>query len=84
MRLRRFNRDGVGAFATYRARLALEPTLLPPKEPLEDPALTELLPGDIDVLPRSFGNRLEAGQFLNELLDKAGVHMPERDQGLWT
>ena len=83
MRLRRFNRDGVAAFATYRARLALEPTLLPPTELLEDPALTELLPGDIDVPPRSFANRLEAGQFLNELLDRARVHMPERDQGLW-
>jgi hypothetical protein len=84
MRLRRFNHDGVAAFASYRARLALEPTLLPPTELLEDLALTELLPGDIDVLPRSFGNRLEAGQFLNELLDKARVHLPERDQGLWT
>ena len=84
MRLRRVNRDGVAAFATYRARLALAPTLLPPTELLEDPALTELLPGDIDVPPRSFANRLEAGQFLNELLDRARVHMPERDQGLWT
>jgi hypothetical protein len=84
VRLRRFNKDGVAAFATYRGRLALEPTLLPPLEFLEDLALAELLPGDVDVTPRSFANRLEAGQFLNELLDKARVHMPERDQGLWT
>lgn len=84
MKLRRFNTDGVNAFATYRMRLTLEPTLLPPVELLEDPALTELLPGDAEVAPRSFANRLEAGLFLNELIDAAAINLPERDRGLWT
>src|SRR5438552_11394257 len=83
MKLRRFNTDGVTAFANYRARLALEPTLAPPMEFLEDPALTELVPGDIEVPNRSFTNRLEAGEFLNELLDGARIHLPEHDKGLW-
>ena len=83
MKLRRFNRDGVNIFANYRLRLALETTLPPPKELLEDRALTEALPGGVDVLPRSFANRLEAGLFLNELIDKACINLPERDQGLW-
>jgi hypothetical protein len=84
VKLHCFNRDGVAAFATYRARLTLEPTLPPPVELLQDPALTELMPGDVEVPARSFTNRLEAGRFLNELLDAAQVHSPERDQGLWT
>ena len=74
----------LAAFANYRARLTLEPTLEPPVELLEDPALTELLPGDVEVSKREFTNRLEAGRFLNELMDAANVKLPERDQGLWT
>ncbi|MEK7686753.1 MAG: hypothetical protein AAB466_15160 [Verrucomicrobiota bacterium] len=84
MKLQRFNTDGVSAFSTYRARLALEPTLPPPLELLQDPALIELLPGEVDVPTRKFTNRLEAGCFLNELIDAAKVQLPERDQGLWT
>jgi hypothetical protein len=84
MNLRRFNLDGVAQFANYRARLALEPSLPPPVQLLEDPALTELVPGGADVLPQSFKNRLEAGTFLNQLIDDSGINLPERDQGLWT
>jgi hypothetical protein len=84
MKLCRFNADGVKAFAMYRARLALEPTLAPPLGLLTDPAVTETLPGNVEVVVRSFANRLEAGLFFNELLDKAGTNLPERDQGLWT
>ena len=84
MKLYRFNQDGVTAFASYRAGLTLNPTLPPPVELLQDPALTELITGDVEVTPRSFTNRLEAGRFLNELLDAAKVQLPERDQGLWT
>lgn len=83
MKLRRFNHDGVVAFANFRARLALEPTLEPPVELLEDLALTELLPGDVEVEARKFANRLEAGVFLNELMDLANIQLPESDQGLW-
>lgn len=84
MNLRRFNIDGISAFATYRARLALEPNLPPPIQTLEDPALTEEIHGAIDVPKRSFSTRLEAGRFLNELLERSGIALPERDRGLWT
>lgn len=83
MKLRRFNSDGVAAFVTYRNRLANEPTLPPPRELLEDPGMTELIPGEVEVPSRSFKNRLEAGKFLNELLDAARIQTPERDRGLW-
>ncbi len=83
MKLHRFNPDGITAFANYRARLTLEPTLPPPAELLEDPALTEVVSDDVEVAPCSFANRLEAGKFLNDLIDAAGINLPERDRGLW-
>jgi len=84
MKLRRFNSDGVIAFAIFRARLTLEPNLPPPIQTLEDPALTEEIPGGVEVLKRSFATRLEAGRFLNELLEHSGIALLERDRGLWT
>ena len=39
MKLHRFNRDGVAAFANYRARLTLEPTLEPPVETFRRPGI---------------------------------------------
>jgi hypothetical protein len=83
MKLRRFNPDGLAEFVGYRASLAVDPTLSPPAEMLEDAALTELIPGDIDVPQRVFTNRLDAGKFLDELLDTAKIPVPERDAGLW-
>lgn len=83
MKLRRFNSDGIAAFANYRTRLTLEPALPPPLELLDDPALTEPV-ADTDAPKRSFANRLEAGLFFNEMLDAAGVQRPEGDKGLWT
>jgi hypothetical protein len=84
MKLRRFNSDGVSAFATYRGRLGLEPNLAPPTQTLEDPALTEEISSPVEVPNRSFESRLEAGTFLNELLEHSGITLPERDQGLWS
>jgi hypothetical protein len=84
MKLRRFNPDGVAAFAAYRAQLALEPSLQPPLQLLEDPALTDQMPGDVELPVWAFKNRLEAGVFLNEIIDATGISLPERDQGLWT
>jgi len=84
MKLCRFNSDGVAALATYRARLSLEPNLAPPMHMLEDPALTEQISGAVDVPKRTFGNRLEAGQFLNKLLENSGITLPENDRGLWS
>ena len=71
-------------FATYRGRIALEPNLPPPIQTLEDPALTEEIAGQIEVPKRSFATRLEAGRFLNELLEHSGIALLERDRGLWT
>lgn len=86
MNLRRFNTDGLSAFSSYRTRLSLDASLPPPFDFLSDPALTEEIAGEIEVHPRKFTNRLQAGQYLNELLDCVGsvIIRPERDKGLWT
>lgn len=84
MKLSRFNKDGIAQFANYRARLALEPSLPPPTQLLEDPGCTEIIPGDVEVAQRSFKNRLEAGTFLNQLFETTNISLPELDQGLWT
>lgn len=84
MKLRRFNPTGLSAFANYRSALVADPTLAPPRELLEDEALTELLNVSVDIEPRRFATRLEAGIFLNDLVKHAGVAQPERDKGLWS
>ena len=83
MKLRQFNLDGITTFANYRMRLALEPTLPPPLELLEDTALTEILSDTVEVEVQSFSDRLEAGRFLNELIDAAAITLPECNRGLW-
>jgi hypothetical protein len=83
MKLRRFNAVGLSAFASYRTALVAEPTLAPPKELLEDDALTEILSVAVEIEPRSFATRLDAGIFLNNLIKQAVVSQPERDKGLW-
>ncbi len=83
MKLRRFNPDGVTAFANYRSRLTLEPTLPPPIQLLDDPTQTEIVSETVEVSLRPFENRLEAGRHLNELIDAAGINLPEQDRGLW-
>ena len=70
MKLRRFNNDGVIAFATYRGRLALEPNLPPPTQMLEDPSLTELI-GEIDVRTRAFGTRLRSASRIGDRSKRA-------------
>lgn len=85
MNLHRFNADGISMFSNYRSKLTLDASLPPPREILTDPALTEEVSGGIEVLTRSFATRLEAGVYLNELIDLAGsaIKRPERDKGLW-
>src|ERR1051325_4585368 len=80
MKLQRFNSDGIAELVGYRASLLVDPTLPPPFDMLEDPALTEPISSDVDVPKRTFANRLEAGQFLNDLLDAAQIRSPERDR----
>jgi hypothetical protein len=51
---------------------------------LEDSALTDLVSPEIEVQQRQFATRLEVGRYLNEVIEKGGIGLPERDRGLWT
>jgi len=82
MKLRRFRRDGIDAFADYRTRLAREPNLPPPRDLLTDSSITEELSGQVES--QEFENRLEAGRYLNSLFEAIKYEQPERDRGLWT
>ena len=83
MKLHRFNAEGIATFAAYRDRLSQDPALPPPVEMLTDSLFAEPLRGDVDVPQRSFASRLEAGSFLNQVVDQAGLASAESDQGLW-
>ncbi|WP_145928830.1 hypothetical protein OH491_14330 [Termitidicoccus mucosus] len=73
----------MNAFIDYRNNLASNPVLLPPRELLEDDSLTEVVKTDVHVDAHDFTNRLEAGKYLHNLLEKSDVQRPERDAGLW-
>lgn len=83
MNLRRFNEEGIKKFEEYHERLRQTPTLNPPTELLDDRRHTELVSKDAEVQQRHFDTRLEAGLYLNELIDRAQIRSPERDKGLW-
>jgi len=83
MNLRRFKKEGLEKFKDYHDRLRDTPTLNPPTELLEDRKHTEPVSQDSEVEQRHFDTRLEAGLYLNDLIERAQVRSPERDQGLW-
>lgn len=83
MKLRRFNDTGMKQFGEYRKNLLLDPTASPPFAWLEDPLLTEVV-ADVDVESRKFAKRYDAGVYLDDIVSKAGIDVPERDAGLWT
>jgi len=83
MKLRRFNPTGTERFGQYRKTLLLDPTAKPPREWLEDPALTEIV-ADVEVIPQKFVKRFDAAVYLNDLISRANIDLPEKDAGLWT
>jgi hypothetical protein len=84
MKLRRFNKSGFDRFVEYRDLLTTEPEAEPPFHLLEDPLLTEVIPGDVDIEQRSFDKRFDAGVYLLETVSKTSIDLPEKDAGLWS
>lgn len=83
MILRRFTDSGVAQFSQYLMQLKTEPVLDPPRFLLEDAAYTEVVEPEGEVQEVTFGNRLEAAQYLDQLFTSAGLTGVERDTGLW-
>jgi hypothetical protein len=84
MKLRRFNKLGYDRFVEYRDLLTTAPDAPPPFELLEDPLFTEVVLGDVDVEPRTFDKRFDAGVYLLEIVSQTKIDLPEKDAGLWS
>jgi hypothetical protein len=84
MNLRKFNAAGMTAFRGYLDSLATDPTREPPTSWLEEPSMTERVPGDVQVEALQFTNRLMVGRQLLEWVETSGAVLPEREAGLWT
>jgi len=50
---------------------------------LTDADATEAIEPEIEVEDRSFSNRFEVGQYLNDLLGDSGIDNIEYDRGIW-
>lgn len=84
MKFRRFNDQGVQAFAEYLGALRANPAAIVPTELLTNPRLTELLSVTIDAEPpASFANRMEFAQWLHAVATANGVDIPRNDAGFW-
>lgn len=84
MIFRRFNEDGVKAFAEYLGDLRANPTAAVPSEMRCNPQLTEPLSVEIDANPpASFANRMEFAQWLHTAATASGVEIPRNDAGFW-
>ncbi len=82
MNLRRLNDEGLRRFAEYLLALKATPTLPPPVELLTDPDTSQEAT-TVTVTSLRFANRLEAGRWLFDLIERAGIDDPARDKGLW-
>lgn len=82
MNIRRLKEDGIRLFEAYLANLRSSPKLPPPIELLSDPSTSEALV-DYDVSEPNFASRIEAGDWLQSMIETTGLHGVARDKGLW-
>jgi len=84
MKFRRFNDQGVIAFAEYLGALRANPAAAVPTELLTNPRLTEPLSITIDAEPpASFASRMEFAKWLHAAATASGVDIPRNDAGFW-
>jgi len=81
--VRSLNRLGIGRLRGYLMQLRSGAASAPPTEWLDDSALSNELPVEIELGESRFGNRFNVGLFLNELLSPLGAEVTDRDVGLW-
>ena len=84
MILHRFNEQGIKRFTEYHTNLSLNAMTPPPVEWLEDPNLTEIVKGNVEIQPVIFSSRKEAGLYLDRVISQTEIDIPEKDAGLWT
>lgn len=84
-RVRALNPDGVAAFDSYLAALGSDPTKPPPMSLLDDPSFSVGFTPAVQIdQSRWFDSRLEAGQYLAELLGRIERSRVDHNAGLWS
>src|SRR5262245_13521521 len=83
MKLRRLNERGLERFAQFLDSLDGAAPEAWPATVLEDPELTELVPGNAEVGVVPLPTRLAAARYLDDALAHAEIADVTQDRGLW-
>ena len=83
MKLRRFNTQGIERMSAFLDSLTTPTLEAPPYDILVDPAMSEVVPGEIEVEQRAFVSRFEVARYLDERFGDAETRGLERDRGVW-
>jgi hypothetical protein len=84
MKLRRFSDEGINRFRSFLDDLRREPTRAVPADILVNPEMSTEIPSAPDVEVREFNSRLDAAQYLNEILATVDDIDAPSTVGLWT
>jgi hypothetical protein len=84
LRLRRLTAEGVARMSAFLDSLTTSTPEAPPYEILTDPAMSEPVPGDIEIEQRAFGCRLDVARYLDERFGDTETRGLERDRGVWS
>lgn len=82
--VRRFNDQGIEAFRQYLRQLRETPSLPPPLQLLDDPALSSVVPGVGALTRPGFATKRQAAVYLQALLKPIAGQGLFKDVGLWT
>lgn len=82
--VRALNKAGAAAFRALLDAVRTDPATAAPAHLLDDESTSEPLRWNIEVEPRSFASRLEAGQYLHERFQAADALDLEREEGMWS
>lgn len=83
MKLHRFNEEGLRRFGHFLDLLAVDSSLSPPMELLDDRAYAALTHPGIEIESRQFSNRMDVAKYLDLILSSANDANVQRDVGLW-
>lgn len=83
MKLRRLNELGLDRLSDFLDSLSTQTPQELSDELLSDPTVSEAVEPEVEIERRSFHNRFEAGQYLNQQLGSAGIVRLENDRGVW-
>lgn len=81
--LRRLNEQGISGFIDFLRAIEADGSVPVPLGVLTDGGTSEELPVKLEVDERTFGDRMDAGQYLYEIFSRGGALRLDRDRGVW-